>query len=120
MSFGRHKLVIIAAYAQLWLLGSPVLADEDEATQTREEWQAQVERARQRVEQIRREGTFVDQEAESEQENAKETSRRALDDEALRAGDIVSTENGFVRFDGLAPDDKRVFSPVAPRLDHGK
>ena len=119
MKLRQHTLLVIPVCAPLWLL-SPAFAQEDADRQTREEWQAQVERARQRVEQIRREGTFVDQETQSAQEAAKATARRALNDEELRPGDVVSTENGFLRFDGLAADDKRIFSPVAPQLNHGR
>lgn len=79
----------------------------------------QVDRARQRVEQIRREGKFVDHENQPRQESAKEPARRALDDEDLRKGDVVSTESGFLRFEGILPDNRRVFSPVDPGLAHG-
>jgi septal ring factor EnvC (AmiA/AmiB activator) len=119
MKLRQHIVLVTAVCTQLWLI-SAAFTQEDADRQTREEWQAQVERARQRVEQIRREGAFVDQESESVQEAARATARRALEDEELRAGDVVSTENGFLRFDGLSADDKRIFSPVEPASNHGK
>jgi hypothetical protein len=119
MKLRQYMLLAASVCAELWLM-SPAFAQEVGERQTREEWQAQVERARQRVEQIRREGTFVDQENQSPQVIAKETARRALNDEDLLPGDVVSTENGFLRFDGVSPDDKRIFSPVDPASNHGK
>jgi hypothetical protein len=119
MKLRQHIVLVTAVCVELWLI-SPAFTQEDTDRQTREEWQAQVERARQRVEQLRREGAFVDQENESAEDAAKETARRTLEDEELRAGDVVSTEKGFLRFDGLSPDEKRIFSPVDPQLNHGK
>jgi hypothetical protein len=104
-------LLLVSVCAQLWAC-FPGLAEEDGDNLTREQWQAQVDRARQRVEQIRREGKFVDQEEQSPQEIDREIAKRALEDDDLRPGDVVSTANGFVRFEGLTPDNKRIFVPV--------
>jgi hypothetical protein len=112
----RSAILLISVCAQLWL-SVPGFAQEDADNLTREQWQAQVDRARQRVEQIRREGKFVDQEEPSPQEIDREIAKRALDDEDLRPGDVVSTASGFVRFEGLSPDNKRVFIPVDAGLN---
>lgn len=109
-------VMLITFCAQSWAC-APGLAQEDGGDLTREQWQAQVDRARQRVEQIRREGKFVDQEDPSPQQIDREIAKRALDDEDLRPGDVVSTANGFVRFEGLSPDNKRIFAPVDKALD---
>lgn len=109
-------ILLISACAQLWVC-FPGFAQEDGDNLTREEWQAQVDRARQRVEQIRRDGKFVDQEDQSPQEIDREIAKRALDDEDLRPGDVVSTASGFVRFEGLSPDNKRIFVPVDAGLN---
>ena len=119
MKFRRLILLVILVGVKSWML-SAAFAQQDEDQSAREEWQAQVDRARQRVEQIRREGKFVVQENQPGQESAKELARRALDDEDLRKGDVVSTESGFLRFEGILPDNRRVFSPVDPGLGLGK
>jgi hypothetical protein len=113
----KFSLILVITFcAQFWVC-FPGFAEEDGDNLTKEEWQAQVDRARQRVEQIRREGKFVDQEDQSRQEIDREIAKRALDDEALRPGDVVSTESGFVRFEGLTPDNKRIFVPVDTGLN---
>ena len=119
MTVRRHVLILAFVCMPLWL-PSPGFSQEEAERQTREDWQAQVERARQKVEQIRREGTFVDQESEPPEETDKEIARRALRDDDLRAGDVVSTENGFVRFEGTTADEKRIFTPIAPPPNYRK
>ena len=76
-------ILLISACARLSMC-SPASAQEDGDNLTREQWQAQVDRARQRVEQIRREGKFVDQDEPSPQEIDREIAKRALDDDDLR------------------------------------
>jgi hypothetical protein len=71
MKFRRLILLVILVSAKSWML-SPAFAQQDEDQSAREEWQARVDRARQRVEQIRRGGKFVDQESQPRQESAKE------------------------------------------------
>jgi hypothetical protein len=98
----------------------PGFSQTDGARTEREEWLAEVDRARQRVDKIRKEGSFVDDERETVAEAIKERTRRALADEDLRPGDLVSTEGGFVRFEGISPDSKRIFTPVDPQPRHQK
>lgn len=117
MNPGTRVLVAVSVCAPLWL-GSPTFAQEDIDKAARDEWQAQVDRARQRVEQIRREGRFVDDEKQSAQEAAREMLARSLDDEALRPGDIVSTADGFLRFEGVSSDNKRIFVKIDAGLNH--
>jgi hypothetical protein len=117
MKPGARILVAVSVCAPLWL-GVPTLAQEDFDKTARDEWQAQVDRARQRVEQIRREGRFVDEEKQSPQQAAREMLTRSLDDEDLRPGDIVSTEDGFLRFEGVSSDNKRIFVKIDAGLSH--
>jgi phytoene/squalene synthetase len=117
MKPGARVLVAISVCAPLWL-AAPTFAQEDVDKTTRDEWQAQVDRARQRVEQIRREGRFVDEEKQSPQEAAREMLTRSLDDEDLRPGDIISTEDGFLRFEGVSSDNKRIFVKIEAGLNH--
>ena len=117
MKPGARVLVAISVCAPLWL-AAPTFAQEHVDKTTRDEWQAQVDRARQRVEQIRREGRFVDEEKQSPQEAAREMLTRSLDDEDLRPGDIISTEDGFLRFEGVSSDNKRIFVKIDAGLNH--
>jgi phytoene/squalene synthetase len=117
MKPGPRMLLAVAVCALLWP-NAQAFAQEDVDKNAKEEWQAQVDRARQRVEQIRREGKFVEQEEQSQQEAARQMLARGLDDEDLRPGDIVSTENGFLRFEGISADNKRIFVQTVPGLKH--
>ena len=98
MKPGALIFAAVSVCAPLWL-AAPTFAQEDVDKTARNEWQAQVDRARQRVDQIRREGSFVDEETQSPQQAAREMLTRSLDDEDLRPGDIISTEHGFLRFE---------------------
>jgi hypothetical protein len=85
----------------LWVIGFLLCAtgsgfsQDDGARTERKDWQARVDRARQRVEKLRKEGSFVPDEQESFSEAIKERTIRALDDEDLRPGDLVSTKAVF-------------------------
>jgi hypothetical protein len=96
----------------------PAFCQDEDGLIARKEWQAQVDRSRQRVDQIRREGTFIYQEQETSQEEIREQINRALDDDGLRPGDVVSTNDGFLRFEGTSPDNKRIFSPLKPQAPY--
>jgi hypothetical protein len=117
MKPGPRMLLAVSVCAPLWL-GVATFAQEDVDKIARDEWQAQVNRARQRVEQIRREGRFVEQEQQSPQEASRELLTRVLEDEDLRPGDIVSTESGFLRFEGISSDNKRIFVKIEAGLNH--
>jgi hypothetical protein len=75
-----------------------------------QEWQAHVEASRQRIELMRRQhDSFVAQQP-SQGEIAEMASKRVLQDDSLKPGDIVSTTHGLFRFRGVAnrqptPDD---------------
>jgi phytoene/squalene synthetase len=112
-----RNFVAVSVCASLWL-AAPAFAQEDVDKTARDEWQAQVDRARQRVEQIRREGRFVDDEKQSPQQAAREMLTRSLDDEDLRPGDIISTERGFLRFEGVSSDNKRIFVKIDAGFNH--
>jgi phytoene/squalene synthetase len=117
MKPGPRMLLAVAVFALLWP-NAQAFAQEDVDKNAKEEWQAQVDRARQRVEQIRREGKFVEKKEQSQQESARQMLARGLDDEDLRPGDIVSTENGFLRFEGISADNKRIFVRTVPGLKY--
>ena len=65
---------------------------------SREEWQAHVEASRQRTKPVKRQHqSFVPKEP-SQNEIAEAASRRALQDDSLKPGDIVSTTDGLFQF----------------------
>ena len=67
---------------------------------SREEWQAQIKSARERVETIRRERKIFIAPPLTQPDLDQEASRRALEDDSLQRGDIVSTNRGMFRFEG--------------------
>jgi hypothetical protein len=79
---------------------------QDPSQITREQWQARIKAARERSETIRLERKFFAPRPPTAVELAEAASRRVLEDDSLRPGDIVSTNQGFFRFQG-APDQER-------------
>ncbi len=80
--------------------------EQDPPQISREQWQPQIKAARERSEAIRRERRHVIPQAPTAEELAEEVSRRVLEDDSLRPGDVVSTNRGLFRFQG-APDRER-------------
>jgi hypothetical protein len=82
----------------------------DPSQMSHEEWLAHVEASRQRIEFMRRQHqSFVPQQP-SQNEIAEAASKRVLQDDSLKPGDIVSTTDGLFQFRGAAekqptPDD---------------
>jgi len=96
--------------------GPPVEGSQPELS--RDEWRSKVEAARRRAEQQRREGVSLVAPQASETEIEDEMSRRAIEDESLQPGDIVSTNRGFFKFKGGPPENRGLddFVPmIAPR-----
>src|SRR5215469_6011774 len=68
----------------------------------RAKWQEQVQAARKRLELMRRQhSSFLPQEP-SRDEIAETASKRALEDDSLQPGDIISTTHGLFRFRGAS------------------
>lgn len=65
---------------------------------SRQQWQAQIKAARECSEQIRRERRFFVAPPPTPEQQAEEASRRVLEDDSLRPGDVVSTNHGLYRF----------------------
>jgi hypothetical protein len=80
--------------------------EQDSSQISREQWQAQIKAARERSAIVRRERRFVVPQLPTSDELAEEASRRVLEDDSLRPGDVVSTNRGLFRFQGL-PDRER-------------
>jgi hypothetical protein len=73
---------------------------------SREEWQAHVRASRERADLMRRERRSFAPRAPTPEEIAEEATRRALEDDSLLPGDIVSTSKGMFQFRG-APGGER-------------
>ena len=86
--------------------GAQERADQDPAEMSRQQWQAQIKAARERSETIRRERRFFAPLPPTVEELAEQASRRVLEDDSLRPGDVVSTNRGLYRFQG-SPDRER-------------
>ncbi|SHJ85930.1 hypothetical protein SAMN05444159_1709 [Bradyrhizobium lablabi] len=101
--------------------GQPAEGSQPEIS--RDEWRSKVEDARRRAEQQRREGINLIPPQVSETAIEAEMSRRAIEDESLQPGDIVSTNRGLFKFKGgplenRGPDN---FEPmITPRQQSNK
>ena len=92
--------------------------ERDPSQMTREEWRAEVQAGRERLELMRRQHrSFIPQEP-SQDEIAESASKRVLEDDSLQSGDIVSTTHGLYRFRGRRMDNGRqtILCAFAERL----
>ncbi|SRR5258708_23017919 len=82
-----------------------------ETQMTRNEWQKRIAEAKNRAKYLR--STPSHQAQPSLEEPERIASERALNDESLHRGDIVSTDRGLLVFQGRSPDDpsRNVFWP---------
>lgn len=114
--------VLIATLAIGGLLAPAVMAQvepetdlPDEPRLSREQWLADIEAARRRIEERRREGRSFAEPAPSSVDAAREAFQRILEDDSLRAGDIVATSRGLMMFKGQSSNERSLndFAPVA-------
>src|SRR3954468_24841157 len=82
-------------------------SDPDPSQISREQWQNQVRTARERSETIRRQRRHSIPQLPTPEELAEEASRRALEDNSLRPGDVISTNRGLFRFQGLPERERK-------------
>jgi len=82
---------------------------------SREQWLADIEAARRRIEERRREGRSFARSEPSDAEAAGEAFQRILEDDSLRVGDIVATSRGLLMFKGQSSHERSLndFAPVA-------
>lgn len=82
---------------------------------SREQWLADIEAARGRIEERRREGRSFARPEPSDAEAAREAFQRILEDDSLRVGDIVATSRGLLMFKGQSSNERSLndFAPVA-------
>lgn len=81
--------------------------DPDPSEISREEWQAHVRASRQQAETMRREHRSFAPQLPTPDEIAEEASKRILEDDSLRPGDIVSTNRGLFRFQGSSGGERK-------------
>ena len=119
----RHicaTILLAAAMSQPALVGRNALAqsasEPEEVAVPRSEWLANVEESRRRIEQMRREGRSFVPPPPTQEEIAKETFQRAVEDESLRSGDIVATDRGLLVFKGRSSGQRTLndFVPLNP------
>jgi hypothetical protein len=86
----------------------------DQTLLSREQWLANVDRDRRRIDEMRRQGLSFAPPPPTEQELASEALQRILGDETLRPGDIVSTDRGLLVFRGRSPNEPGLgdFAPI--------
>jgi hypothetical protein len=74
---------------------------------SREQWRARVQSSRERAEIARRERKTSVALPPKTEELAEEASKRVLEDDRLRPGDVVSTNRGLFRFQGPLDKERR-------------
>jgi len=81
---------------------------------SREQWLADIEAARRRIEARRREGRSFARSEPSDAETAREAFQRILEDDSLRVGDIVATSRGLLMFKGQSSNERSLndFAPL--------
>lgn len=72
--------------------------EQDPSQISREQWQTQAKAAREHSETIRRERRHLIPQAPTAEELAEDVSRRVLEDDSLRPGDVVSTNRASFDF----------------------
>jgi hypothetical protein len=90
------------------------MAEPDQTLISREQWLANVEEARRRIDDMRRQGRSFAPPPQSSEELAGEAFQRVLEDESLRPGDIVATDRGLLVFKGRSSDEPGLndFAPI--------
>ena len=106
-----QPLTLTLAFVMLMLLSvsSPAqeYPDGDVPQMSREQWRAHIKNSRDRSEMIRRERRYLIPPPPTPEELAAEASRRALEDDSLRPGDVVSTNKGLFRYQGSLDRERR-------------
>ena len=105
-----QPLALLGAIGLLALCSNGCLAqerpDEDTSQMSRDQWRSRVQSSRERAEIARRERKAFTPLTPTTEELAEAATRRVLEDDSLRPGDLVSTNRGLFRFEG-APDRER-------------
>jgi hypothetical protein len=107
----KQPLALTLAFVMLPLLSMSCPAQEssegDISQMSREQWRAHIKNSRERSEIIRRERRYLIPQPPTPEELAEAASRRALEDDSLRPGDVVSTNKGLFRYQGSLDRERR-------------
>ena len=99
-----QTLTLATAFGLLALLSLSCSAqerpEEDPSQISREQWRARIQNSRERAEIVRRERRYFIPPPPTPEELAEQASRRVLEDDSLRPGDVVSTNRGHSRLPG--------------------
>lgn len=110
--FIRRELISVATAGLMIMMSSADFSAQahpldDPYETSREEWRIQINAARARLDTMRRERKSLVPRAPTPEEVAEEASRRILEDESLRPGDVVSTNQGLFQFQGSHNGERR-------------
>jgi hypothetical protein len=87
---------------------------------TREQWQQRLDEARRRSEEfVAKARTLSSEPLITEREQAEVADQRAVHDQTLQQGDIISTSRGFLVFTGRA-DPRGAFVPLTSSASPSK
>jgi hypothetical protein len=75
----------------------------DDTQLTREQWQQRIEAARERLRQRRVNGLGLRPAATTERARDQDNTERAMSDDSLQPGDMISTPKGLMTFKGVKP-----------------
>jgi hypothetical protein len=109
------SLALLALGCLLWREAvAQRMPEPDQTLISRDQWLAEIDEARRRIEEMRRQGLSLAPPPPSEEELAREALQRILEDESLRPGDIVSTDRGLLVFKGRSSGEPslRDFAPI--------
>jgi len=106
-----QSLTLVAAFGLLALFSTSCPAQErpedDPSQMSREQWRTRIRDSRERAEIVRRERRYLIPPPPTSEELAEEASRRILENDSLRPGDVVSTNRGLFRFQGPSDRERR-------------
>ena len=89
-------------------------APSDDTQLTREQWQQRIEAARERLRQQRTNGPGLRPAATTERARDQDNTERAMSDDSLQPGDMVSTPKGLMTFKGAKTQSGEPGQPADP------
>jgi hypothetical protein len=89
-------------------------ASSDDTQLTREQWQQRVEAARERLRQQRTNGLGLRPATTTERARDQDNTERAMSDDSLQPGDMVSTPKGLMTFKGAKTQSGEPGQPADP------
>ena len=107
----KQPLTLAIALVMLTQLSVSCPAQEgpegDVSGMSREQWRAHIKNSRERSEMVRRERRYLVPPPPTPEELAEAASKRILEDDSLKPGDVVSTNKGLFRYRGSLDGERR-------------